>query len=336
MAVPPMGRGAHDGIVDMADYDGKSWPRVPIAIPSKGREYELCEQTLRMLKSHDYDMSYVHVFVDANHVRKNGSNEYDVYFQYLQKRGFDKVNVHPGGTGLRKQYQRIFEFFKGAPEIILTSDMVPRIEWRRRIGNVCLEPLPKEKLMPVIRIGFDLCRIHGARAWSLASCKAGLNLRPGVISRKCGLLCGNFCGIRLNVNPPIQMTECDFTTDVEFSVKCWAQDGEMIRFSGIAAAHKYRSRGGHADSNPDAKKRHAETCRAIEMLAKKFPACLKYTGAKERATDAMNYKFLPKGPPPLKFKGTVETKGRKPANGWRPVSGKERQRQHRLRKMQKS
>ena len=335
--VSPLGKGIRDGTVDIEDYEGQQpWPKVPVAIPSKGRESELCHQTLKMLRSYEYDMSKVHVFIDATHVREDGSNEYDVYFKYLRDHGFAEVNVHPGGVGLRKQYERIFAFFKEEPEIILTSDMVPRIDWRRRTGNVCVEPLPKERLVPVIRIGFDICRIHGARAWSLSSCKAGLNLSPGHISRRCGLLCGNFCGVRLNVGPPIQMTVSDFTTDVEFSLRCWEQDGAMVRFLGIAAAHRYRSRGGHKADNPDTRKRHMDTCKAIETLAKTFPTCLKYTGVEERATKAMNYRFLQKGPRALTFKGTFTTQGRKPANGWRHVTGKERVRQHRLRqKLQK-
>ena len=331
LPVPPLGKGIRDDTVDLADYSDQRWPKVPVAIPSKGREKELCEQTLKMLQTYEYDMSKVHVFVDATHVRSDGSNEYDIYFKYLRDHGFANVSVQKGGVGLRKQYDRIFEFFGEEPEIILTSDMVPRIDWRRRKGNVCLESLPKEMLCPVIRIGFDICRIEGARAWSLSSCKAGLNLSPGHISRKCGLLDGNFCGVRLDVGPPIRMTVCDFTTDVEFSARCWAQDGAMVRFLGITAAHQYRSRGGHKADNPDAMKRHMDTCKAIETLAQTFPACLKYTGSEPRATEAMNYRFLQKGPRALTFKGTFTTRGRRPVNGWRPMSGKERVRQHRLR-----
>ena len=330
--VSPLGEGIKDGTVDIADYEGQPWPKVPIAIPSKGRESEVCQQTLKMLRTYEYDMSKVHIFVDATHFRKDGANEYDVYFKYLRDHGFAEVNVHPGGVGLRKQYEWIFAFFKDEPEIILTSDTVPRIDWRRRQGNVSVEPLPTQKLIPVIRIGFDICRIHGARAWSLSSCKAGLNLRPGTISRKCGLLCGNFCGIRLNVGPPPHMTVSDFTTDVEFSLRCWDQDGVMVRFLGIAAAHKYRSPGGHKANNPDTNKRHRDTCKAIETLANTFPASLKYTGGEERATGAMKYRFLQKGPKALTLKGTFEARGRKPGNGWRHMTGKERVRLHRLRK----
>ena len=328
-APPPLGRGVQNGVVDIADYECKPWKCVPIAIPSKGREQTLCEQTLQMLRSYEYDMSMVHVFVDATHVRPDGSNEYDVYFKYLQQHGFQKVNVHPGGVGLRKQYDRIFEFCKGEQEIILASDTVPRIDWRRRVHNVDLEKFPKEKLLPVIRIGFDLCRVYGARAWSLSSCKAGINLQAGHISLKCGLLCGNFCGVRLDVGDPIQMTISDFTTDVEFSLRSWNQDGAMIRFLGIAAAHKYRSPGGHRNGTLTSPQRHKDTCSAIRKLAQMFPHSLKYTGDAERATKAMNYKFLQKGPKALMFKGTFSNAGRKPANGWRAQSVRERVRKFR-------
>ena len=332
---PPLMRSVQNGVVDIGDYECKTWKCVPIGIPSKGREQTLCEQTLQMLRSYEYDMSMVHVFVDATHVRPDGANEYDVYFKHLQQHGFQMVNVHPGGVGLRKQYDRIFEFLKGEQEIILASDTVPRIDWRRRAHNVELEEFPKEKLLPVIRIGFDLCREYGARAWSLSSCKAGINLQAGHISLKCGLLCGNFCGVRLDVGDPIRMTISDFTTDVEFSLRTWNQDGAMVRFLGIAAHHKYRSPGGHRDGRIHDQKRHKDTCSAIRTLAKMFPQSLRFTGEAERPTKAMNYRFLQKGPKALIFKGTFSTKGRKPTNGWRAQSVRDRVRKHRSEKSKK-
>ena len=139
-------------------------------------------------------------------------------------------------------------------------------------------------------------------------------------------MCGNFCGVRLDVGKPIPMTICDFTTDVEFSVRCYAEDGVMIRFLGIAAAHKYRSAGGHADGNVSNKKRHEDTCKAIRSLARKFPKFLKYTGKHERQSKTMSYRFLQKGPKALTFKGMFTNRGRRPANGWRDESGAARMR----------
>ena len=109
--LPLVGRGVRDGVVDIKDYESQKWECVPIAIPSLAREKTLCEQTLHMLQSFEYNMTMVHVFVDATHIRTDGANEYEVYFKYIRKRGYDKVNVHPGGVGLRKQYESIFRFF---------------------------------------------------------------------------------------------------------------------------------------------------------------------------------------------------------------------------------
>ena len=326
----PYGVGPKNGVVDINDYACKKDLDVPVAIPSKGREDMLCDQTLSMLQSYGYNMSNVHVFVDATHRREDGRNEYDVYFHALKKHGFGNVHVHPGGPRLRDQYRRIFEFFEGAEGIILTSDLVPQIDWRRRKANPNIERLPKNMLKPVIRVGFDLCRRNGARAWSLASCKAGLNLQAGHISRKCGLLCGNFCGVRLDVGAPIMMTISDYTTDVEFSLRCWNRDGAMVRFLGIAAQHRYRSRGGHRSGQDLHEQRYKDTCTAIKMLAKEFPKNIVYTGQKKN-TATMSYRFLPKGPRPFKFKGTYTTRGRRPEHGWRDLSNKERQRRWRAR-----
>ena len=87
--------------------------------------------------------------------------------------------MHPGGVGLRKQFDEILDFIPGEPEIILTSDMVPRNDGRRRKRNMCLQTIPKERLVPVIRVGFDICRMNGAREKSFSSRIAGLIRLPG-------------------------------------------------------------------------------------------------------------------------------------------------------------
>ena len=246
-----------DGVIHVRDYMERHGECVPIAIPSKLREKMLCEQTLAMLQRYNYDMGKVHVFVDPTFERAKGCNEYDLYYRYLRENGFEEVQVHPGGKNLPEQYARIFQFFQQERWIILMSDTVPRIVWRPKKWDVEVTEMPNEYLLPVVRIGFKLCEVSGARAWSLAACKAGINLQAGVISRKCGLLCGNFCGVRM-MQDTIPMKVSGYTTDVEFSLRTWKQDGAMIRFLGIAADHKYRSRGGHRLTNAGEKKRHED------------------------------------------------------------------------------
>jgi hypothetical protein len=320
----------HDRVVILSTYLEKTWPFVPFAIPSRSRENDLCDQTLSMLRAYDYDLSAVHIFVDATIVRADGTNEYDKYYTCLRQRGFGEVQLHPGGRCLKEQYQIFVEFFGNEDKIILASDTVPRIIWRTKTGNVETEELPKNHLLPLIHVGFDLCRQEGARAWSLASCKIGINLQAGHISRKCGLLCGNFCGVRLVVQPRIHMTVSDYTTDVEFSLRAWAADGCMIRFLGIAAEHIYRARGGHRLDKEWGDQRFVNTCEAIKMLAREFPTLIKYNPAKTISQRGMRYKFMQVGPAPLMLQGSFERRGRKNAKGWRCLSTKERQQRFRL------
>ena len=70
----PLAKQISDGTVDMADYEGQPWPKVPVAIPSKGRESELWRRTLKTWRIYQYDMSKVQVFVDATPQREDGSN----------------------------------------------------------------------------------------------------------------------------------------------------------------------------------------------------------------------------------------------------------------------
>ena len=332
MALPIAGPGPRNGHVYLQDYAKKKWDCVPIAVPSKGREEQLCEQTLTMLKHHGYDMSLVHVFVDGDRQREDGSAEYDRYWKKLRAEGFGMVGLHPGGKDLRGQYARIFQFFHDIPEVVLTTDMVPSIVVRKRIGSVAVEPLEQGLLTTLIRVGFDVCSSEGARAWSFASCKAGMNLIPGNISRKCGLLCGNFHGIRMSLGPPPSIEVSNYTTDVEFSLRCWTECEAMVRFLGIAASHAYRSRGGLSMTASSPSARHKETCDAVQKLAKEFPQLLRTETKQKRRFSRMNYHFLQKGPKPMKFYGTFETRGRKVLKGWRPMTVKQRVAKHRLHK----
>jgi len=66
----------------------------------------------------------------------------------------------------------------------------------------------------------------------------------------------------------------------------------------------------------------------LKSLAESRDEC---AGEHERLSKAMNYRFLQKGPKALIFKGTFTARGRKPDNGWRDQSVKERVRKHRMR-----
>ena len=284
---------------------------VSIAIPSYRREQEVCNQTLTLLRRYGWNMSCVHIFVDPITRREDGTCEYDNYYQYLRTHGFERVQVHPGGVGLVNQYNRIFEFFASEDKIVLMSDTVPRLQWRRK-KSLDLEELPVADWLPLVSLGFDLCEELKVRSWSLAPCKSPRNMLPGRISQKNGLLDGNCFGVWLNREPRLQLTGSGYTTDIEFTLKAWTADGGAIRFLGITAAHEYRLRGGHANAGNDAiRKRQAETAKSIEKLAKQYPKLIK-VDRKKTSESGMPYAFLPKGPPPLVLFGSYTMRGRSP------------------------
>ena len=327
-----VGPGPRGGHMHLQDYEGKLWDRIPVAIPSKGRAHLLCQQTLPMLSKHGYDMSEVHVFVHGSAGNERGSDEYVQYQEEMRRQGFEMVKLMRGGHDLREQYAIIFRFFSGVQELVLTTDTVPDIMVKRRPKSVVLHPLQQGLLPTIIRVGFDVCRVRGARAWSLASCKQGLNLSAGNISLKCGLLCGNFHGVRMEMGPPPAIVTSNYATDVEFSLRCWAETGSMVRFLGIAASHAYRSVGGLNLTSKTSEDRHVATCKDIESLSREFPTLIRTVQRASHNKARMTYKFCQKGPKPMKFYGTFETRGRNLKAGWRPMSGKQRMAMHRLRK----
>ena len=321
-------RGKEEGI-SLDDYRVRNATSPPVAIPSKGREDKLCLQTLTLLRFHQWDLSRVHVFVDPQARRADGSMEYDCYWKYMKEYSFGEVNLHPGGSGLCNQYNRIFEFFAGEPTLLVMSDTVPEILMRRK-RSWDMEQLRREDLQPLVSLAFALCKSMNLRTWSLGACKSAMNMQPGIISRKCGLLDGNCFGVDLTKTPRIQLDHSGYTTDVEFSVKAWTADGGMIRFSGISAVHEYRSSGGHDLNMTDAQKfRTKETDASLKQLAKEYPRLLQFIEDKACSHRGMKYKFRPIGPRPWKLFGTYSMRGRPTSDKKRPMSGAERVRKHR-------
>ena len=87
--------------------------------------------------------------------------------------------------------------------------------------------------------------------------------------------------VDLTKTPHILLDHSCYTTDVECSVKAWAADRGMIRFSGISAMHEYRASGGHARSSQSAQAaRMKETDESLQQLAEEYPWLLKFIGDK--------------------------------------------------------
>ena len=217
-----------------------------IAIPSVNREEALCQQTLTTLRQQEWCMSEVHVFVQPGCLGGDTESHMPKYRRSLTAHGFAEVRVVNGGSDLMLQYSEIFNFFGVGEAIVVMSDTIPSIVWRRHAVNLTLSQLPPRHLQAYAALGFALCEQTHSRAWSLGPCKSPRNMQPAHISRRLGLLDGNCFGIILRDVHELQLQVSGFTTDVELSLRCWCLDGAFHRFLGVTAMHKFRARGGHA------------------------------------------------------------------------------------------
>ena len=113
----------------------------------------------------------------------------------------------------------------------------------------------------------------------------------------------------------IPMTVSAYTTDVEFRLRTWKQDGAMVRFVGIAVEHKYLSRGGHRLTNAGEKKRHEDTSKAIHELCEEFQESIRFEKKPRSSRKQMQYKFRHVGPKPIVFKDAFTANGAKLKDG---------------------
>ena len=123
-------------------------------------------------------MCRVHVFIDPQAWREDGSVAYDLYWRYMKEDSFGEVKLHPGGPDLCKQYNRIFEFFADELTLVVMSDTVPAILMRRK-RSWDMEQLPREGLQPLVSLAFAVCKSMNLRTWSLGACKSAKNMQPG-------------------------------------------------------------------------------------------------------------------------------------------------------------
>ena len=135
-------------------------------------------------------MADIYVFVHPACMPGDSDTQLTKYQRCLAEHGFADVKVVPGGSNLMLQYNDIFSFFPPEERIILMSDTIPSIVWRKHTVNLTLVELPPRHLQAHAALGFKLCEDTNSRAWSLGPCKSPRNMQPGHISRRLVLLDG--------------------------------------------------------------------------------------------------------------------------------------------------
>lgn len=287
---------------------GAPLPRIVIA--TSGRAEAICQKTLRVLKKHKFPMNRVHLFVPPTKCRtKPDSWQKTEYRIMLRKYKFRGVRMHTGGINMLQQCQRITKHFKEGTYLMMMSDNIDDIVVRRSNVKVAAESLPEKHLLGITAHAWHLMKHTNTKTWSLACCKNTMNMCPGIISRKFGLLDGNAYGFINRHDNDLQHQHDSMTVDLEWSCRAWERDGGFFRYQGVSALKKYRSPGGFQDAYT-VELRQKLTAKAVKTLADKFPRLIRYNSAKESSRTMQPYRTMPLGPPPFKYAAEIENRGR--------------------------
>ena len=263
------------GFLDINSVDLPVDTSIPDAIPSFNREQQLVEQTLATLTFYRWNLKLVFVFLDVVHKRDCGTTELVAYRKHLTACGYGQVTFLRGGCCLMAQYQAIFAYFK-RQKVVVLSDTVPGIVWRRHQSHLTTTALPCHLLHRLVCIMFCFIAEKHWHIWSLGPCKGPRNLQPGHNSQKCGLLDSKFFGVDLISHSASTLCVSKYTTDVELSLRMWERDGGFARMLGVSALHEYRQVGGHGVSGKIVHQRSIDTDNAIQKLVNLYPGLLKF------------------------------------------------------------
>ena len=307
-----------------------------IVIPSYNRPRRLCEETLALLRRHDVPLGKVHVFVND----ARGSTEEPQWKQYhdaIVEFKCTSVQLHRGGRDLVQQMSKIFSWAAGR-YVVLMSDAVNDILWKdiSTTGSTKLTSLPRGGLQAVIQHGYALMMAGNCMAWSLGASHDGRFMKSMGITRRVGLLDGNFAGMIVNdfLQSMTMHPQDGLVYDVALACQLWSTGHRFFRYLGMCCKHTYRSAGGQSALFPDKTVRREAENQCIRRLERRFPDLIKFNDSPKFSLKRMQYKFLRAGPDPWVMR--VNGRGRLPTVKITRLSNKERQAMWRQRNKAKS
>jgi hypothetical protein len=294
-------------VVNYMDYLGHTnRPNFKIVIPSLNRPEELCLTTLALLRSHGISLSSVGVFITPIVLEEHAAPEWSRYLAALRRHNMLEVQLLPGAKGLEQQMRMAMEWV-GEGYMITMSDTVSDIlvrHERRRSGRQVLAPMIKGCLLPLIHHAHDLMIAGTFTAWSVNPMhNAGRMNSKNLISRKLGLLDGNFCGMLLppNWNECCVAKDHGLIYDVEWSASLWSRGYRFVRYMNMCANHTYRRIGGQQSVTKNPNARRALEDAALKKAAAKFPKLLMWKVKNKASLKTMQYRFRPMGLKPLRM-----------------------------------
>ena len=302
-----------------------------ICIPSFNRPERLCETSLRLLRRHGIPMDRVHVFVAPTPVPTRCRPEWSRYMRELRERGYADVHIEPGGDGIVHQMRAIFSWAAEDTYIICLADDVVEIKCRKdnKSDGHCCKPLPHKSLEALFAHAWDLMRAGNFSAWGLSPCKNVLHMDARSLSRKLGLIEGNFWGTiaRPWLTDLVTDSSMNVIFDVAFTAELWASGRRFFRYRGLCCISPYKMPGGLLTLKCK-EQRRCEEDNQIKRLSLRHPTLVKFRRKDGASLRTMQYSFSSVGEPPIHLRNpTPLTGGRRyEGHALRSMTPAERQR----------
>ena len=288
-----------------------------------------------MLSRHGIDMRRVHVFVAPSSAPEQSRPEWSRYIRELRAQGYGEVHVEPGGDSLWGQMQAIFTWATAGTYLICLSDDVDDIQIRKVRKNETLhkKPLPHGSLEALFAHAWDVMCAGEFAAWGLNASKNVLSMDTNALSRKLGLLEGNFWGV---IAEPYLATllsdpEVSVIYDAAFTTELWASGRRFFRYRGLSAATAYKAPGGLMTSHTKLQRRQSED-QQIRKLSAKHASLVQFKPKEKASLNTMQFAFSTIGSGPIRLRDPTPVTGGRRYEGFatRKMTPAERQRKHRL------
>ena len=195
-----------------------------IAIPSHKRAELLCKKTLNFLKSSEFPIENIYLFINPPEVSEYTDVLLKFHPDYLPQ-------IIEGGAGTTGQRQKIEEYFFGK-KVLCIDDDVKNLKM--------LHPLP---LVDLIHKCFEIAERENCSLWGFQPTdnKLWLTDSADVGLKYCiGAMFGMHCRYKLNY-------DLDLMEDFHRTLEYFKRDGRVLRFNSIGIATTYFGKGGLED-----------------------------------------------------------------------------------------
>ncbi len=146
------------------------------------------------------------------------------------------------------------------------------------------------------------CKHMGFVAWSSVANLIAMRMDPVKVSRRLGLLDGNFMGMIVPNN--IERLAClqDQILYVALTAHFWSEGHRTCRYMMLSCEHTYRLTGGQASKFPDPASRRIAENTAILKLTMELPDLVKFVPSPKASVRTMQFKFTGHGLGPMTLK----------------------------------